>query len=101
MRNHFLCSLLLCAVLSVQMQAADNDSPRWNTPGAGNPFIPGYFADPTIRKFTVNDAEGKPRDVYFLYATTDGTGNGYGPAQVWASYDFRNWQNIVMNWPVT
>ncbi|MCK8621681.1 family 43 glycosylhydrolase [Prevotella sp. E13-27] len=101
MRNHFLCSLLLCAVLSVQMQAADNDSPRWNTPGAGNPFIPGYFADPTIRKFTVNDANGKPRDVFFLYATTDGTGNGYGPAQVWASYDFRNWQNIVMNWPVT
>ena len=23
----------------------------WNAPGNANPFIPGYFADPTIRKF--------------------------------------------------
>ena len=65
---------------------------QWNTPGAGNPFIPGYFADPTIRKFG---------DTYYLYATTDGTGNGYGPAQVWVSKDFCNWKNLVMNWPTT
>ena len=64
----------------------------WNVPGNANPFVPGYFADPTIRKFG---------DTYYLYATTDGTGNGYGPAQVWASRDFVNWQNIVMNWPTT
>ena len=64
----------------------------WNAPGNANPFIPGYFADPTIRKFG---------DTYYLYATTDGTGNGYGPAQVWVSKDFVNWQNIVMNWPTT
>ena len=64
----------------------------WNAPGNANPFIPGYFADPTIRKFS---------DTYYLYATTDGTGNGYGPAQVWVSRDFVNWQNIVMNWPTT
>ena len=68
------------------------DTVQWNTPGAGNPFIPGYFADPTIRKFG---------DTYYLYATTDGTGNGYGPAQVWVSKDFCNWKNIVMNWPAT
>ena len=61
-------------------------------PSVGNPFIPGYFADPTIRKFG---------DTYYLYATTDGTGNGYGPAQVWVSKDFVNWKNIVMNWPTT
>ena len=61
-------------------------------PSAANPFIPGYFADPTIRKFG---------DTYYLYATTDGTGNGYGPAQVWVSKDFVNWKNIVMNWPTT
>lgn len=65
---------------------------RWNTPGAGNPFIPGYFADPTIRKFG---------DTYYLYATTDGTGNGYGPAQVWTSKDFRTWTNHIMDWPTT
>ena len=64
----------------------------WNAPANANPFIPGYFADPTIRRFG---------DTYYLYATTDGTGNGYGPAQVWASRDFVNWQNIVMNWPTT
>ena len=64
----------------------------YDTPSAANPFIPGYFADPTIRKFG---------DIYYLYATTDGTGNGYGPAQVWVSKDFVNWKNIVMNWPTT
>ena len=64
----------------------------WNAPGNANPFIPGYFADPTIRKFG---------DTYYLYATTDGTGNGYGPAQVWVSKDFVNWRNYVMNWPTT
>lgn len=64
----------------------------WNTPGNINPIIPGYFADPTIRKFG---------DTYYIYATTDGTGNGYGPAQVWMSKDFVNWKNHVMNWPTT
>jgi len=64
----------------------------WNTPGNINPIIPGYFADPTIRKFG---------DTYYIYATTDGTGNGYGPAQVWLSKDFINWTNYVMNWPTT
>ena len=66
--------------------------PAWNAQGNANPFIPGYFADPTIRKFG---------DTYYLYATTDGTGNGYGPAQVWVSKDFVNWRNMVMNWPTT
>lgn len=64
----------------------------WNTPGAGNPLLPGYFADPTIRKFG---------DTYYIYATTDGTGNGYGPPQVWMSKDFVNWRNLTMNWPTT
>ena len=59
---------------------------EWNAAVNQNPFIPGYFADPTIRKFG---------DIYYLYATTDGTGNGYGPAQVWVSKDFVNWRNFV------
>ena len=77
---------------SFKVCAYSSGTAQWNTPGAGNPFIPGYFADPTIRKFG---------DTYYLYATTDGTGNGYGPAQVWVSKDFCNWKNIVMNWPTT
>ena len=83
---------LYAATLSQPLQAQQTESPHWNTPGAGNPFIPGYFADPTIRQFG---------DTYYLYATTDGTGNGYGPAQVWVSKDFVNWKNIIMNWPTT
>lgn len=89
--------LLLPLVLSAQHSRREyTPSPvsgtPWNAPGNANPFIPGYFADPTIRRFG---------DTYYLYATTDGTGNGYGPAQVWVSKDFINWKNIVMNWPTT
>ena len=86
-RLKFLAVLTLLALSATAQKRIS-----WNTPGAGNPIIPGYFADPTIRKFG---------DTYYLYATTDGTGNGYGPAQVWVSKDFRNWKNVVMNWPTT
>ena len=92
-------SLLLVAATTLSAQRRTREytpSPvsgtAWNAPGNANPFIPGYFADPTIRKFG---------ETWYLYATTDGTGNGYGPAQVWVSKDFVNWKNIVMNWPTT
>ena len=90
--NRTILTLVLYTALSSLQTLAQTVSTSWNTPGAGNPIIPGYFADPTIRKFG---------DTYYLYATTDGTGNGYGPAQVWVSKDFVNWKNIVMNWPTT
>jgi len=64
----------------------------YNAPEAGNPFIPGYFADPTIKKFG---------DTYYLYATTDGSGAGFGPAQCWTSQDFQNWTLRPMNWPTS
>lgn len=51
----------------------------FNASGTGNPIIPGYFADPTVKKFG---------DTYYMYATTDGSGAGFGPAQVWTSKDF-------------
>lgn len=85
--------LLMALFAASTLTACAQKTPvEWNTPGAGNPFIPGYFADPTIRKFG---------DTYYIYATTDGTGNGYGPAQVWISKDFVHWKNQVMNWPTT
>jgi len=87
MNKRLLLITLACLTLGVHAQRK-----AYNAPAAANPFIPGYFADPTIRKFG---------DIYYLYATTDGTGNGYGPAQVWVSKDFVNWKNIVMNWPTT
>ncbi|HTM99500.1 MAG TPA: family 43 glycosylhydrolase [Pedobacter sp.] len=61
-------------------------------PGKGNPIIPGYFADPTVKKFG---------DTYYIYATTDGNGGGFGPSQVWMSKDFVNWSLQDMNWPTT
>lgn len=87
-----ICIVSTLFLLATSVVQAQSDAPEWNAPHAANPFIPGYFADPTIRKFG---------DIYYLYATTDGTGNGYGPAQVWMSYDFTNWRNMVMNWPTT
>jgi beta-xylosidase/regulation of enolase protein 1 (concanavalin A-like superfamily) len=60
--------------------------------GMGNPIIPGYFADPTVKKFG---------DTFYIYATTDGNGGGFGPSQVWTSKDFVNWSMQDMNWPTT
>lgn len=77
-------SLLLGAASALAQPAA------FNTPGSGNPIIPGYFADPTVKKFG---------DTYYMYATTDGSGAGFGPAQVWTSKDFVNWTLMPMNWP--
>ncbi len=61
-----------------------------NAPGIFNPMIPGYFADPTIKKFG---------DTFYVYATTDGSGAGFGPAQLWQSKDMVNWTLMPMNWP--
>ena len=36
---------------------------EWNSPRAGNPLLPGFFADPCCRKFG---------DTYYIYATPDG-----------------------------
>ena len=91
-----LRKLLALATLFIingsDLSAQNVTGKAYDAPSMANPFIPGYFADPTIRKFG---------DTYYLYATTDGTGNGYGPAQVWVSKDFQNWKNTVMNWPTT
>lgn len=61
-------------------------------PNVLNPILPGYFADPTIKKIG---------DTYYIYATTDGNGWGAGPSQVWSSKDFCSWTIQPMNWPNT
>ncbi|MFT3751476.1 MAG: family 43 glycosylhydrolase [Paludibacter sp.] len=58
------------------------------TLGIGNPILPGYFADPTIRKFG---------DTYFIYSTTDGIKLASGEPTVWISKDFVNWYNYKIN----
>ncbi|MFC6103302.1 family 43 glycosylhydrolase [Olivibacter domesticus] len=65
---------------------------KHTSPQTGNPIIPGYFADPTVKKWG---------DTYYIYATTDGNGFGLGPSQVWTSKDFVNWYMQPMNWPST
>ena len=70
---------------------ADAESVSFDSPGAFNPIVPGYFADPSIKQFG---------DTFYLYATTDGNGGGRGPSQVWMSRDFVNWTLAPMNWPV-
>lgn len=61
-----------------------------NSPGAKNPIVPGWFADPTIKKFG---------DVYYIYATTDNEMLGSGVPTVWYSKDFQNWYNYTMEIP--
>lgn len=84
-----LITLLICAGL---LPAYGQKPAEWNAKGAGNPLLPGYFADPTVRQFG---------DTYYIYATTDGTAGGLGPSQVWMSKDFVNWTIRPMNWPTT
>ena len=69
-----------------------NAGTAWNALRAGNPVIPGYFADPCSRKFG---------DTYYLYATPDGWDVGRGPAGVWSSKDYVHWTWQPMNWPKT
>jgi xylan 1,4-beta-xylosidase len=61
-----------------------------NSPGAGNPILPGWFADPTIKKFG---------DIYYIYATTDNEMLASGAPTVWYSKDFKNWYNYIMEIP--
>ena len=84
--KHILTAALLAAALPATAQVT------YNAPGAGNPIIPGYFADPTIKKFG---------DTYYVYATTDGSGAGFGPAQLWCSKNFKDWTLMPMNWPTS
>lgn len=85
--KNIIVTLLVAAAAPVTGAA---QKAAYNTPGAGNPILPGYFADPTVKKFG---------DTYYIYATTDGSGAGFGPAQLWCSKDFKNWTLMPMNWP--
>ncbi|MBJ2127254.1 MULTISPECIES: family 43 glycosylhydrolase [unclassified Flavobacterium] len=50
---------------------------------AQNPVVPGYFADPSIKKFG---------DTYYMYSTTDGYYSGNdGEQLVWTTKNFADW----------
>ncbi|WNH09852.1 family 43 glycosylhydrolase [Thalassobellus suaedae] len=57
---------------------------------SSNPILPGYYADPTIKKFG---------DIYYIYATTDNEMLASGAPTVWYSNDLQNWYNYTMEIP--
>ncbi|WP_308993307.1 family 43 glycosylhydrolase [Mariniflexile litorale] len=61
-----------------------------NAPKTGNPILPGYYADPTIKKFG---------NIYYIYATTDNEMLASGAPTVWYSKDLQNWYNYTMEIP--
>jgi hypothetical protein len=73
---------ILCGLFLIGRVAAQPDTPT------GNPLLPGYFADPTIKKFG---------DTYYIYATTDGIKLASGEPSVWISKDFVNWFNYKLD----
>ncbi len=73
----FLLSVTMCA-------AAQKTSPK---SVVGNPILPGYYADPSVKKFG---------DTYYIYATTDGIKLASGAPSVWVSKDFVNWYNYEL-----
>jgi xylan 1,4-beta-xylosidase len=85
-RNLVYFSILLSSVINSFAQ----EPVKINTPGAHNPILPGYFADPTIVKFG---------DIFYIYATTDNEMLASGAPTVWYSKDFQNWYNYTMEIP--
>ncbi|OXB04607.1 family 43 glycosylhydrolase [Flavobacterium pectinovorum] len=87
LKKNLLYSLILLFFAGTIFAQKDVDV---NTPGAGNPILPGWFADPTIKKFG---------DIYYIYATTDNEMLASGAPTVWYSKDFKNWYNYIMEIP--
>ncbi len=80
----------LSLLISLAGYAQPDIEVKIEVPGAGNPILPGYFADPTVKKFG---------DVFYIYATTDNEMLASGVPTVWYSKDFSNWYNYTMEVP--
>ncbi|MNQ23328.1 Arabinoxylan arabinofuranohydrolase precursor [compost metagenome] len=87
LKKKLLCSLIILVFTGTIFAQKDVNV---NSPGAGNPILPGWFADPTIKKFG---------DIYYIYATTDNEMLASGAPTVWYSKDFKNWYNYIMEIP--
>lgn len=60
----------------------------WRAPHAGNPILPGYFADPSILQL--------PNET-MIFATEDPWGGE--DLGCWSSHDFTHWTLCNLNWP--
>ncbi|MDJ0276450.1 family 43 glycosylhydrolase [Sphingomonas sp. 2R-10] len=81
-------TILLAAVLLGGTAVAADAPVRWDAPGAGNPVLPGYFADPSI----VRDG-GR----WYIFATIDPWGDDR--LGLWTSDDGRDWRFSTPDWP--
>lgn len=77
--------MLMLPLLAAASVAADTPALG---PGARNPILPGYFADPSIVH-----AEGE----WFVYATVDPWGGD--TLALWRSRDLRDWTLTTPAWP--
>jgi hypothetical protein len=87
-RNRHLVFILF-AVLAVPVLPgfADEELPGFQA-RAGNPILPGYYADPSLVSH-----EGR----HFIYATLDPWGGD--TLGCWESSDFKHWTFRELNWP--
>lgn len=76
------------AVVPACLLLANSTADRWDAPGALNPVIPGYFADPAI----VRDG-----GTFSIFATIDPWGGDR--LGLWQSKDGRDWTFSMPNWP--
>ena len=83
LRGAMLASVLVALVATAE-PALETGRPR----PAGNPVLPGYYADPSIVQH-----DGK----FFIYATLDPWGGD--TLGCWESTDFKHWAYRVLNWP--
>lgn len=80
---------IICIVISITfIFCCKAQKINYDLTTESNPLLPGYFADPTIKKFG---------DTFYLYATTDGVKLASGEPQVWLTKDFVNWYNTEMD----
>jgi arabinoxylan arabinofuranohydrolase len=84
--NLLSVALTLAVLMSAPGALAGGTAGR--LPHAGNPILPGYYADPSIVTH-----EGRN----FIYATLDPWGGE--TLGCWESPDFKNWTFRVLNWP--
>lgn len=78
---------MLAAAAALVTVAADSPA-RWDGDGAGNPLLPGYFADPSI----VRDG-GR----WYVFATVDPWGGDR--LGMWTSDNGRDWRFSQPDWP--
>lgn len=81
--NKLFCFLLFCSPSRAQLAFSAKEA-------VSSPIVPGWFADPSIKKFG---------DMYYIYATTDNEMLASGAPTVWYSKDLKNWYNYIMEIP--